>query len=170
MRRDRRQVGCQASSGVSGVKWGVRRQVGCQASSGVSMDVNSPVYLQHACLCAFHRTLGYDINHRPPDSPNFKTVQYQHHATDIPAYGWCSGIIFSIPSSRDAAAVCGTVCKPPQQAYVILLDVDCGGRLKIDRPKAPTTTNYIHHTPFFIPSHSGIRWGSQLHQNQVNRC
>ena len=111
------------------------------------MDVNSPVYLQHACLRAFHRTLGDDINQKnmPPTSP---------------AYGWCSAIIFNKPSSRDATAVCGTVCKPPRQAYVILLDVDCGGSdLIVDRPKAPTKTNYIHHAPFSFHSHSGIRWG-----------
>ena len=47
------------------------------------MDVNSPVYLQHASLCAFHRALGDYITHRPSDSPKLKTVQYQHHATDI---------------------------------------------------------------------------------------
>ena len=47
------------------------------------MDVKSPVCLQHACLCAFHGKLGDDINHRPPDSPNFKIVQYEHHATNI---------------------------------------------------------------------------------------
>ena len=68
-----------------------------------------------------------------------------------PAYGWSLAIIFNIWSSRDATAVCGTVCKTPRQAYVILFDVDCGGSdLIIDRPKAPTKTNYIHHTPFFI--------------------
>ena len=77
-----------------------------------------------------------------------------------PAYGGCSAIIFNKPSSRDATAVCGTVCKPPRQAYVILLDVDCGGSdLIVDRPKAPTKTNYIHHAPFSFHSHSGIRWG-----------
>ena len=60
-----------------------RREVKSQASSGVSMEVNSPVYLQRVCLCAFDRTFGDDINHWTPDSPNFNTVQYQHHATDI---------------------------------------------------------------------------------------
>ena len=85
-----------------------------------------------------------------------------------PAHGWWSAIIFNMPSSRGATTVCGlrhqialpTVCKPPRQAYVILLDVDCGGSdLIVDRPKAPTKTNYIHHAPFSFPSHSGIRWG-----------
>ena len=159
MRRDRRQVGCQASSGVSGVKWGVRRQVGCQASSGVSMDVNSPVYLQHASLCAFHRALGDYITHRPSDSPKLKTVQYQHHATDITGVRLVLSDYFqqTVEQGRNS---CGTVCRPPRQAYVIFLDVDCeGSDLIVDRPKAPTKTNYIHHAPFSFPSHSGIRWG-----------
>ena len=68
-----------------------------------------------------------------------------------PAYGWCLAIIFNIWSSRDATAVCGTVCKPPRQAYVILFDVDCGGSdLIIDRPKAPTTTKlHTSHSLFY---------------------
>ena len=134
----RRQVGCQASSGVSGVKWGIH---GCKRTCrpSASLFVRIP------------QNVGDDINHRPPDSPNFKLCNTNIMPPTSPAYGWCSAIIFNKPSSRDATAVCGTVCKPPRQAYVILVDVDHGGSdLIVDRPKAPTKTNYIHHAPFSL--------------------